>query len=52
MSNALTRSLINQGLQSIGFTAWGFAFNYVAGISLLLGIDLTESMKPVWFWYF
>ena len=44
-SNALLHSLINQVLQFIGFTALGFAFNYVAGVSLTIGINFTESMK-------
>ncbi len=42
--NALTHSLINQFLQLIGFAFWGFAFTYVAGLYLSVGLDLSSSI--------
>jgi hypothetical protein len=42
---ALSLSLMNQFLQLIGFAVFGFAFKYVAGVSLTIGLDLTESLK-------
>lgn len=42
---ALKHSLINQILQVIGFAAVGFAFKYVAGIYLTVGLDLTDSFN-------
>ena len=39
----LRYSLINQYLQLVSFSFFGFAFKYVSGIVLAVGIDLTES---------
>jgi hypothetical protein len=39
----LKYSLINQILQLIGVAAFGFAFEYAAGIYLHVGLDLTEG---------
>lgn len=44
-SSALTHSLINQALQIIGFAIFGYAFTYVAGLYLSIGLDLTESAR-------
>ncbi len=41
--NALKLSFINQLLQVVGFAAFGFAFSYVAGLYVSVGVDLTES---------
>ena len=43
--NALGHSLTNQILQVIGFAIMGFAFNYVSGLYLTIGLDLTDSIK-------
>jgi hypothetical protein len=43
--NALGHSLTNQILQVIGFAIMGFAFKYVAGFYLTIGIDLTDSVN-------
>jgi len=43
--NSLGHSLINQILQLIGLAIMGFAFQYVAGFYLTIGLDLTESFK-------
>lgn len=45
--NALMFSLINQILQFIGFAVWGFAFYYVAGIYLSIGLDMSKSTKLI-----
>ena len=42
--NALTHSLINQFLQLIGLAFFGFAFMYVAGLYLSVGLDLSSSI--------
>jgi hypothetical protein len=42
--NALIHSLINQFLQLIGFAFFGFAFTYVAGLYLSIGLDLSNSI--------
>jgi hypothetical protein len=42
---ALKYSLANQILQLFGFAAMGFAFKYVAGVSLTVGLDLTDSLN-------
>lgn len=43
--NALRHSLTNQILQVIGFAMMGFAFKYVAGFYLTIGLNLTDSIK-------
>jgi hypothetical protein len=43
--NALGHSLTNQILQVIGFAMMGFAFKYVAGFYLTIGLDLTDSVN-------
>ena len=43
--HALRHSLVNQFLQLIGFAIMGFAFRYVAGFYLSIGLDLTETIK-------
>jgi hypothetical protein len=43
--NALGHSLTNQLLQVIGFALMGFAFKYVAGFYLTIGLDLTDSIN-------
>jgi hypothetical protein len=43
--NALRHSLTNQILQVIGFAMIGFAFKYVAGLYLTIGLDLTNSVN-------
>jgi hypothetical protein len=43
--NAVRLSLINQLLQIIGFAMFGFAFQYAAGVYLMAGLDLTESLN-------
>ena len=43
--NALAHSLANQFLQLIGFAIMGFAFKYIAGFYLSIGLNLTESVK-------
>ena len=43
--NALVHSLINQILQVIGFAMMGFAFKYVAGFYVMIGLDLTNSIN-------
>lgn len=45
MRNALTHSLINQFLQLLGFAVLGFAFAYVAGLYVSLGLDLSKSIE-------
>ncbi len=42
--SALRHSLINQFLQLLGFAFFGFAFSYVAGIYLSIGLDLSKSI--------
>ena len=37
--------MINQILQVIGIAIMGFAFQYVAGFYLTIGLDLTKSFK-------
>lgn len=43
--NALRHSLINQILQVASFAILGFAFNYVAGIYLTVGLDLSHAFN-------
>ena len=43
--SALKLSLINQLIQLIGFTVVGFSFNYVAGVYIRVGLDITSSMN-------
>lgn len=40
---ALRHSLINQFLQVLGFAMFGYAFNYVAGLYLTIGLDFSNS---------
>ena len=42
--HALTHSLINQMLQLIGINFLGFAFYYVAGFYIRVGVDITNSI--------
>ena len=44
-NNALMHSLINQFLQILGFAVFGFAFAYVAGLYLSVGLDLSKSFE-------
>ncbi len=39
----LKHSLINQGLQMVSFSFFGFAFQYIAGVYFTIGIDLTDG---------
>ncbi|MFI5406230.1 MAG: hypothetical protein ACHQ1D_06920 [Nitrososphaerales archaeon] len=39
----LKPSLINQYLQLIGVSFFGFGFQYISGVSVLVGLDLTDS---------
>jgi hypothetical protein len=41
---ALKHSLINQFLQFIGFSLFGFTFNYISGAYFVIGLDLTDSL--------
>ena len=43
--NALGHSLTNQIFQVIGFAMMGYAFKYVAGFYLTIGLDLTDSIN-------
>jgi len=43
--NALMHSLINQFLQLIGFAFLGFAFTYVAGFYISIGLDFSNSIE-------
>ena len=42
---ALTLSLINQGIQMVGFNIMGYAFKYASGFFLSVGVDMTENFK-------
>jgi hypothetical protein len=42
---ALTLSLINQGIQLVGFHLVGYAFVYAPCLFLTAGVDLTETFK-------
>ncbi len=42
--SALTYSLINQFLQLINFSIAGYGFQYIAGVYLSIGLDLTKSI--------
>lgn len=44
-NNALTHSLVNQFLQILGFAVFGFAFAYVAGLYVSVGLDLSTSIE-------
>ena len=44
-SKGLRLSLINQLLQLISFSYIGYAFQYASGLYLLIGLDITESVK-------
>ena len=39
---ALTLSIINQCLQAISFTMFGYAYKYASGLFLSIGVDLTN----------
>ena len=43
--NALRHSLINQLLQLVSLTIFGFAFSFVAGVYLSLGLDFSKSIE-------
>ena len=43
--SAMTLSLINQGIQMIGFNIMGYAFKYAPCLFLTAGVDLTENFK-------
>src|SRR5215467_12254246 len=43
--SALINSYINQGLQIVSFSIVGFAYKYIAGIYLGLGVNLTNSLE-------
>jgi len=45
IETGLRFSKINQFLQIIHFTAFGYAFQYVSGIYLSVGIDLTTALN-------
>jgi hypothetical protein len=42
---ALTLSLVNLGIQMVGFNIMGYGFRYAPGIFLNAGVDLTEGFK-------
>ena len=42
---ALTLSLINQGIQIVGFNIVGYAFKFSPGPFLTIGVNLTEKFK-------
>jgi hypothetical protein len=44
-NDALTHSLINQFLQVLGFAVFGFAFSYVSGLFVSVGLDLSTSIE-------
>ena len=46
-SGATVHSLINQFLQLISITISGFAFMYVSGVYLTIGVDLSKSFEIV-----
>jgi hypothetical protein len=41
----LRLSKINQLLQVVHFTILGYAFKYISGVHLSIGLDLTESLE-------
>jgi hypothetical protein len=43
--NALLYSLINQMLQLLGFAILGYAFRYVSGFYLSIGLDFSDSFE-------
>lgn len=45
LKTALKLSTINQALQSINFAILGFAFKFIAGVTLLIGIDYTNDFN-------
>lgn len=45
VSKGLTFSLINQSLQVIVFIFGSYTFKYIAGVSLLVALNLTEGAK-------
>lgn len=42
--NALVHSLINQMLQLIAFTIFGFTFSFAAGIYIRVGVEMANSI--------
>jgi hypothetical protein len=44
-NNALKHSLVNQLLQLLSFAVLGFAFAYVAGLHVSVGLDLSTSIE-------
>lgn len=42
---ALMLSLVNQVFQVIGFAMMGFAFKYIAGLYVTVGLDMTDSIN-------
>lgn len=45
IKSGLKLSTINQALQVINFAVWGFAFKFIAGLILSIGIDYTNDLK-------
>ena len=43
--NALTHSLINQFLQLLGFAFLGFAYSYVAGFYISIGLNFSNALE-------
>jgi hypothetical protein len=43
--SGLRYSVLNQILQIVSFSIFGFAFQYVSGIHLSIGLDLTDSFN-------
>ena len=43
-ANGLNHSLINQYLQLINFSILGYGFQYISGVYLSAGVDLTNSI--------
>lgn len=43
--SALICSLVNQMLQLIGFAIFGYAFRYVSGFYLSVGVDFSDSLE-------
>lgn len=45
IEKGLRHSTINQAIQTINFKLIGFAFNFIAGFNLSVGIDYTSNLK-------
>jgi len=43
--SVLTLSLVNLGIQMVGFNIMGYGFRYSPGFFLNIGVDLTEGFK-------